>query len=62
MDGICILGVITGLSAIFVTIVEVLYEINYCNKKWSAIRQFAYTISSGFWVATAIVFGFAIFA
>lgn len=61
MDGICILGVITGLSAIFVTIVEVLYEIN-CNKKWRVIRQFAYKISSGFWIASAIVFGLAIFA
>lgn len=58
MNGIYILGFITGILAICVVMIEVLNEI-HCNKKWAKIKRFAYVISSGFWIASAIVFGLA---
>lgn len=58
MKGMYILGIIAGLLAICVCIIEVLNEI-HCNKKWATIKHFAYAVSSGFWAASAIVFALA---
>lgn len=55
MRGIYVLGIIAGLLTIWVTLVEVLYTI-HDTYEWRKIRRLSYTVSSGFWVVTGIVF------